>query len=715
MRTWGFLEPWLPVLREAWTTGVTKAEKSTSVSADSALQVSLISPYPTGEKKRKATDYTVVLYDPIDLVDPERQRHVREGIELLTILSVVDNGAFKELVREYFGEVTTCGLYTVGECTYHVKWQLCIVGTLQADIQFHNQVSWSTLLGFPNNSSTFSDQFWSAMHKLEAMDLKKAEHMYDLKEFVVSWTLKLPVATVCGKLKTQKPADTFSTQLRKLLDAGVPYIVQQIAVRSSVASVATEIQSDIGYAFLNSCLEQSIEEMTVSQFDFAAPEAQDLSVAVVKTAMTHLALNLDDDNMNRQFVKNAGPNLSILASSIGKQEGEAGDLQDQVDSRQAGNVPFAITCYGVSDLMVSPACSAIAELQAVGAINLGLKILTSDPPSPWGWLVYAMCCTTSHTTVRDVVINEASLTKEDLYVIDQVLRTRFPQHSIGSKAETSEYGYLEMQEGTTLLLKNEEEKVVVTTACRRRAVHNTAVLPDAVGVVIPGYGLLWANIGDGANNFIGDILPKTFSQRVHSRCIQDLTIDYLLVEDDSCVFDLLTLIGKGLRKLSLSKLENSPRFRPDEDGLDLSVLAAICPEMDELTLRDFEVSVSEYNEALQNWPVKKMGLHCTARFPPVVQCLSDGKCRMSKELVQIYVTSPVGWPFSDNEIRQMKVHDDELLPLTKEKLPILAKTALLSVVTGRSGTSEIGAFDAYIVSLIFAFASTPVKRLVGCA
>ncbi|KAF1778669.1 hypothetical protein GQ600_4767 [Phytophthora cactorum] len=95
--------------------------------------------------------------------------------------------------------------------------------------------------------------------------------------------------------------------------------------------------------------------------------------------------------------------------------------------------------------------------------------------------------------------------------------------------------------------------------------------------------------------------------------------------------------------------------------------------------------------------------------------LEDYTCLRATNLVQLHVTSSRNTPFSADEIREIKSHGGQFLPLAKEKLPIRMKAALLSVMAGFQERSPCQAFDAYIVGLIFRFAATPVRRLVRCA
>ncbi|KAF4030462.1 hypothetical protein GN244_ATG17746 [Phytophthora infestans] len=323
-----------------------------------------------------------------------------------------------------------------------------------------------------------------------------------------------------------------------------------------------------------------------------------------------------------------------------------------------------------------------------------------------------MCCGPPHNNVQEVAIVEVSLTQTDLDVIDEVLETEFPVPAIG--LEMPEYGYVEVQEGAKLFYAVESVTLDITATCRFRAVRDTGsgFLANTARVVAPGYGLCIVKIGEGAV-FIPTSSPQNVSRGFQTRRIRALTLQTLVVEDDSLVVELLSKIGRGLQKLWIAKLENSPR-RQNTKGLDLSVLAAICPELEELSLVACDVLVSEYNESLRRWPVKKMGLCETSRFPLIAQCLSDDTFLMATNLTQLCVTSSVGSSFSENETRELRFHNGEFLPLLKEKLPIQMKVALLSVVAGFRECTSLRSLDAYILGLIFHFASTPVRRCVMC-
>ncbi|KAG6950880.1 hypothetical protein JG688_00013970 [Phytophthora aleatoria] len=325
-------------------------------------------------------------------------------------------------------------------------------------------------------------------------------------EFRIRWAIELPVAMVSGELKPQEPEKTCSTQLQKLLDAGVP----------AAAFIETDTGPASGLEFIDASLEQLLGEVLISLCDFAAPGAVGLCVAVAKTAKTYLKLNLDDWDLTEQLVQHAGPMLSLMlsGSAICKWKDEARGLEEAF--RCAQSVPLAITCWRVPYSVIGPVCSAIANIKSACDVTLDLQLLSSEPISTWGWLMHAMCCGFSrNNNEQNVAIIQASLTQTYLDVIEQVLKTRFPAPVIGS--ELHEYGYVDLQEGAEFLLTSEDSTLVATTACRCRAVHytGTGIMASMARIVIPGYGLCTVKIGDGAV-FIRDNAPQILFQEYQS-------------------------------------------------------------------------------------------------------------------------------------------------------------------------------------------------------
>ncbi|ETO83545.1 hypothetical protein F444_02459 [Phytophthora nicotianae P1976] len=228
--------------------------------------------------------------------------------------------------------------------------------------------------------------------------------------FSIDWAINTPHAVVYGDLEPPEADKKCSTQLRKLLDAGVSYIVQKIAVQGKAAFIETASGPASGFDFIDSSLEQLAGTVAISMCDLAEPETMGLFVTVTKTAKTQFQLSLDLWEMTGQYVQHAGSMLSLMLS------GSASSLLEVF--RCAQSVPLAVICWNISSYMVEPVCSAIANIKSALNVTLDLNDLVSEPISDWGWLVYAVCCGSTHSNEWNLRVSSASMTQRDLDVID---------------------------------------------------------------------------------------------------------------------------------------------------------------------------------------------------------------------------------------------------------------------------------------------------------
>ncbi|KAF4030463.1 hypothetical protein GN244_ATG17747 [Phytophthora infestans] len=205
---------------------------------------------------------------------------------------MVDNNAFVDLMREKFGDIhaTTNCLYASNACTYahNAHWQFWITGTLPTLAQVRTQMSWCTLLGLPNDTSTLSAPYSRARQKIEAMGLQKTER-----------TLK-------------NSGELGSVKFQKLLDTGAPYVVQRVAVQGVAAFTETNRELAPRREFPNTgtSLEQLKGDVVLSHCDFAASDIAGLCEAVAKTTTTRLVLDLNNWDTSSQYVRHAGSALS---------------------------------------------------------------------------------------------------------------------------------------------------------------------------------------------------------------------------------------------------------------------------------------------------------------------------------------------------------------------------------------------------------------------
>ncbi|KAE9352166.1 hypothetical protein PR003_g4514 [Phytophthora rubi] len=351
-------------------------------------------------------------------------------------------------------------------------------------------------------------------------------------------------------------------------------------------------------------------------------------------------------------------------------------------------------------------------------------------PIRWAWLIYAVFCGSSSVSRNSVQI-WGSLSSEDLVMIEEVLRTNYPQPVLQqSQDHPSKYGFVDIQEGAQLSGKN-GIRLEITRALRCRALYNPTTMGDSVEVVVPGYGICTAKIEDGGNNFVSDaVCPSLPSSQLKSIC--SLMLHLSTLESVATLMQLLRLIGGSLRSLYLGSQRDQAAdlssqshmqqaylsLESQRQHIDLCMLATICPDQEKLDLKFYGIRVSVPNEALRQWAIKEMTLYGVGDFSALMTCLTDTTLRMRKTLAVLGVFSYIR-PLCPDDIERLIALEGEFLPVTKEKFPKLSKAAMLSAVrSGWNNNSSTGAMralsrlDASVLSLIFTFASIPERRYI---
>ncbi|OWZ01575.1 hypothetical protein PHMEG_00027007, partial [Phytophthora megakarya] len=223
---------------------------------------------------------------------------------------------------------------------------------------------------------------------------------------------------------------------------------------------------------------------------------------------------------------------------------------------------------------------------------------------------------------------------------------------------------------------DEHAVIMVPSSCHCRAVYDPDNSKELVNFVVPGYGACVANLG-GAVQFTPD-----------SR-----------------------IVTNGLRNFTLEAHEE---FDTTQFELDLRALSVACPELQTLSTYYINVVLSVHYNALRRWPIQYMSLTGIQQISDLELCLSDTATQMARTLVELKVTSRMDERLDEEEVKKLKAHDGEFLPVIKEKFPLQLKIAMISAVTSTSSTKAIHLLDTYILSLIFVFSSTPEQRVVQC-
>ncbi|KAF1789111.1 hypothetical protein Pcac1_g16304 [Phytophthora cactorum] len=206
-----FLEVWRSCLRDH----LIQAQHST---AEPPLEVSLSVANP---HRKAATHEAFLIRLPIDEQsrrDRKQLQRIREAVELFTILSRVDNGAFTRLLSK--AESADAGGHVI-----YPDWELRIYGTLSPNdpALVQSPVSWGTLLGFHDGPWVNSAEFREASQKLKNMGLEETSQHFHAIDWICQRHRLYITAT--QKPDTVANAQTFEP-LQRMLSIRVPPIVQ---------------------------------------------------------------------------------------------------------------------------------------------------------------------------------------------------------------------------------------------------------------------------------------------------------------------------------------------------------------------------------------------------------------------------------------------------------------------------------------------------------
>jgi hypothetical protein len=193
--------------------------------------------------------------------------------------------------------------------------------------------------------------------------------------------------------------------------------------------------------------------------------------------------------------------------------------------------------------------------------------------------------------------------------------------------------------------------------------------------------------------------------------LRSLSISFSDIENDDLLPRFLALVGGRLRSLTL---RNCFEFRHSV-GLDLCAVAAACPELRTLHLSGFEVTISDDNDALRSWRLKKLHIG-GSDVDGLIRLLEDPTYRTSRELVGLRLDrlSHVQrdrrgqrdqFCLTVDDLSALKAHHGEFLSV----VPLRSKIALISVLSYRPAGRLL---DSSVLSIVFAFAAIPEQRRI---
>jgi hypothetical protein len=320
-------------------------------------------------------------------------------------------------------------------------------------------------------------------------------------------------------------------------------------------------------------------------------------------------------------------------------------------------------------------------------------------------------------------LGRIDFTEEHATAIEAVLEHSYPQpaeHPASSSISHFQYGFANIPAGTEHrpvgLSSVDDTVLVVSRDLRCRAHFKSLAVGNRLDVVVPGYGICTM---PNVDFFESDNVVTSSSRYLHTAeapgGVRILTISFSDIENDHLLPRFLALVGGRLRTLSL---RNFPVLYRSV-GLDLCSVAAACPVLETLHLCGFEVTISEDNDALRSWSLKKLDFD-GSDVDGLIRLLRDPICRTSRDLVELQICrwshirrdrngQQDRFRFTLDDLSALKAHDGEFLPVVKETFPLRSKISFISVVNSR----RTGRFlDSSMLSVVFAFAAIPEQRRV---
>ncbi|EGZ13060.1 hypothetical protein PHYSODRAFT_334877 [Phytophthora sojae] len=657
----------------------------------------------------------------------ERLQRVREAIEILNMLAMVNNRAFIQIASRFMTVEEENDDNNGAPRLVCPMWKCRLVGGIpvESPLATQSSVSWAELLGFPDDPWEYSAEFREMMGNLAAMSGKSGDWWNSYT--VVEWRTgpnAMPIRGIqrnpWGDSEPTSTPEMFARELGKRMDFFVPP-----AVHASIAcSIAPLLDAwkDREPAVPLHALENRLSTL---KSDFSDLTVVQLTEALARADMASLTIRLDDRLTGRHLWGQAAMNASRLFTtllcdrSIAQYPG--GNEEPMV---RRGSLPdIRVSYLWASDRILGGFYSALAA-STIRNISSHMYVEFDDEDAEdvngddswthrsnhdqWKWLAYALWSTTASPFIQHIDLTTFQLTADDLSEVEAVLKTGFPEPVLaesGTSPDSSGYGFVELRNGTEFqpygLDDGDDTTFALSRDCRCRARYDSATMSDHADVVIPGLGICKVNLNDEAR-FVADAPTEP-----EATCLRDVDYFKLFVakiESVEVLIRLFALVGGRLDTLWFGNTGT------DLHIVDLSALAAACPELQELTLSDVRVVVSDYSEALRKWPLK------TLLIDGVVSglglCLSDPSFRMARELVKVTIDVPAHWNFSEESGGELSTHDGDFLAVTKEKFPRLSKAALISVWSSESGSKAVSRMDVNMLKLIFTFAATPEKRSV---
>ncbi|KAL4147587.1 hypothetical protein PRNP1_011341 [Phytophthora ramorum] len=280
--------------------------------------------------------------------------------------------------------------------------------------------------------------------------------------------------------------------------------------------------------------------------------------------------------------------------------------------RRSSIESVVIPLFGMDDQTFSGLCSSLAEATEVRKLTINGVFRPLTPAQRtwrWQWLAYALFSDASRSSIEEINLMGVQLSNTDVDAIAQVLAANVPEPGQATDAAEAAYAeagntveYVYIPKGTSVRIKESIASPNDSTSLEtvddfmfRLLQHDDN--SDWVNVLVPGRGN-----GVVARNHVrrvaGDDLAALPRPRraVNGITSLSLSIDNNAEQEMPVLVRLLGLVGRSLQRLSIQTTGSA--------ALDVQAILKASPKLDQLFLDSVQLDLAAFMLQMENGSAK---------------------------------------------------------------------------------------------------------------
>ncbi|KAE8913871.1 hypothetical protein PF005_g6290 [Phytophthora fragariae] len=428
-----------------------------------------------------------------------------------------------------------------------------------------------------------------------------------------------------------------------------------------------------------------------------------------------------------------------------------------VDAKQGGVKMLSVGCHDCDEWQFAALCSAIGSASVTKRLALYGVYSRSDTAEvrrwKWQWLAYALFRTSTDSSVQRALITAHHLTHEVTLAIAVAIHSNSPPATVSAEIVRDE-SLLNLDawrhDTSGYFVKDTELKLLDPTQGGNGGSASILLEEDSwlhivndddddnFNVVVPGFGI--ARVDKFCATQVERRQHQTTDTASCGLKALNLGLGYHSGDDGGEVFaDFLQLIGRRLQSLGLYAMGSYP--------ISMASIGQACPQLTDLVIQDMELSnpsafcldvershcklkcLRLVNAFSSNDQITRFAQTIATSSSHMAQHLtelgisgSEASCRLDETNVQTflsmlqtnhkltYVSLGMNVELQTLHDENFRRHHGEPLPIVKDKLPTVNKLAFLSAVRGRQqATTEL---DDGVLTHILGFAANCATRAV---